>query len=69
MDRIDQRCDACRKFDKHPRHIHLGPEGTMTYRHMDCCFNAGCPDESCDRILRDSGQAHGDDLVRFAASQ
>ncbi len=63
--RLTRYCDSCRGVDDHPRHIFAGPDGGITYRHMDCCFNAGCPDATCDEILRSSRNARGASLVAF----
>lgn len=62
--RVDLRCDLCGQFDRHPRHVHAGDDGTVTYRHMDCCDHAGCHDDTgiCGTILRASRNARGDQL-------
>lgn len=67
--RVDQRCDICGVYDKHPRHHHVNAQGLLTTRHMDCCHQAGCPDASCTRVLIASGRAHGEQLTAFLHSQ
>lgn len=37
---------------------------SLIERHMDCCRDAGCPDGSCDAVLKDVKDAHGLDIVR-----
>ena len=66
-DRIGQYCDACRIVDTHPRHHHLGADGTLVRKHMDCCEAGGCPEGTgiCGTVRRASGRAHGDDLIRW----
>jgi hypothetical protein len=67
--RVDQLCHACGQFDKHPRHhvLTLNEDGGFLDQalHIDCCSLNGCPDGSCDRILTESNQQHGDLLVEF----
>lgn len=38
-------------------------DATVQTRHMDCCAEAGCPDGTCDEILKRTKNAHGLDLV------
>lgn len=63
--RLVRHCDSCRQVDDHPRHIHVGPGGSVIARHMDCCHNDGCPSGDCEAALRDSGNARGPELVAF----
>lgn len=64
--RVDQRCDTCGTYDRHPRHIISGIAGALTVRHMDCCHNAGgCPGVLCGTVARASRRAHGDDLTAW----
>jgi hypothetical protein len=68
-DRPDRYCDSCHAYDSHPRHVHIGHRGIVTtYKHMHCCFNDGCPTRECDKFLRDSQNAHGNDLVTYLES-
>jgi hypothetical protein len=32
-------------------------------RHMDCCASVGCPDGTCEKIMKDTKNAHGFKLV------
>jgi hypothetical protein len=68
--RVDQRCDLCGQFDRHPRHVHAGDDGSVTYRHMDCCDHAGCFDDTgiCGTVLRAS-RARGEQLVTWLESR
>lgn len=66
--RVDQRCDSCMQYDRHPRHVNVGPDGAVVYKHMDCCHNDGCPDTSCTNVLHMSGRAWGLDLVNWIAT-
>jgi hypothetical protein len=68
-ERVTQWCDVCRQADTDPRHHVATAEGTVITRHMDCCRNSGCPDLSCDRILQESGQAHGSALIAHITGQ
>ena len=62
--RVQMWCDVCRQADDHPRHQVLEADGTVTTRHMDCCRDTGCPDIStCHRILSESGEKRGYDLL------
>lgn len=58
-------CDSCGLRDDHPRHVHLGNDGSVTTRHFDCCHNAGCPGRTCTEALRLSGRARGHELRAF----
>jgi hypothetical protein len=63
---VDQRCDVCGTYDRHPRHVHNGGDGSVMYRHMDCCDQGGCPDAGiCGTVLRASRRAHGDTLIAW----
>jgi hypothetical protein len=68
-DRVDQYCDSCKAYDKHPRHIHGNNDGSVTSKHMDCCLADGCPDRSCADILGASRRAHGEGLIAFLAAR
>lgn len=62
-ERQPQYCHGCRQIDAHPRHLVLEADGAVTARHMDCCRDAGCVDQSCDRILAEAGGKRGDELI------
>lgn len=66
--RVDQYCDSCRQFDTHPRHHHIGDDGSYTRKHFDCCEHDGCPNGHCGEHLLASGRAHGDDLTAYLHS-
>jgi hypothetical protein len=70
--RVDQPCHSCGKWDKDPRHHHLAadPAGGFVDRimHIDCCAGEGCPDGSCNVIMEQSNQAHGEDLIRHVTT-
>ena len=67
-DRVDQYCDTCKAYDRHPRHIHGNNDGSVTRKHMDCCRDSGCPDGSCARILAAARGARGEGLIAFLAA-
>jgi hypothetical protein len=56
-------CDVCRQGDTDPRHHILQADGTVQTRHMDCCRDSGCHDQSCDSILSDSEEKRGIELL------
>lgn len=58
-------CDICGIEDTDPRHVHGLDDGGTQTRHMDCCAATGCPDGTCDHIVADSGDLHGDELVAY----
>lgn len=58
-------CEACRQADTDPRHHVLTAEGKLVTQHMDCCRDAGCPDNSCDAILSESGEKRGVELLAW----
>jgi hypothetical protein len=65
QDRIARYCDTCQQVDTHPRHVHLGNDGTLVQKHFDCCHGDGCPDSSCAHLLDGSAGARGDGLVAW----
>ncbi len=68
-ERVQRGCSECPGVDDAPRHVRteVGPDGQPVdrYRHMDCCAARGCPDGTCDQILKDSGHAKGASLVSY----
>ena len=63
--RIQMWCDVCRQGDDHPRHQVLQADGTVQTRHMDCCRDNVCPDNSCHTILTNSGEKRGYELLSW----
>ena len=61
-------CHSCRVYDKHPRHTHVGNDGSITHKHMDCCALDGCPNGSCADIVRSSAGRQGDQLKAWLHS-
>lgn len=61
--RVRMWCDVCRQADDHPRHHILKADGTVQTRHMDCCRDSGCSSGHCHRILSESGEKRGHDLL------
>jgi hypothetical protein len=62
--RAESACDSCGAIDSEPRHHIAYPdpgsaEGGMAVisRHFACCAADGCPDGSCDKILKEQGRA------------
>lgn len=53
-----RECDECRKVDDlgHHQVAVSGEDGgiVVTSRHFRCCHAAGCPDGTCDVILRET---------------
>lgn len=64
-ERVQMWCSACRQADTAPRHHVLAADGSLVSKHMDCCRDSGCPDASCDAILRDSGEKRDDGLLAW----
>lgn len=55
-------CPVCRKADDHPRHdFHLTDPAVAP--HMACCRDSGCPDGSCDVLLKGADSLSGQALV------
>ncbi len=67
--RVDQFCNSCNQYDKHPRHIYVVSFSEVVYKHFDCCAADGCPNGHCTEVLADSGNAHGEELIRFLAAR
>lgn len=51
-----RECDECHGIDDlgHHQVVTPGPDGSMAVasRHFACCAGSGCPDGSCNAILR-----------------
>lgn len=39
-------------------------DSTTTYRHLDCCREAGCPDGTCNKVTTGAETKKGDALVK-----
>lgn len=52
-------CPLCQQADDHPRHVIAQAGDNSVARHLDCCRDAGCPDGSCDIVLREAGAKAG----------
>ncbi len=52
-------CTVCKKADDHPRHDVWGTDPNVA-PHMDCCASVGCPDGSCDVLVRAKADKRGD---------
>jgi hypothetical protein len=53
--RAQRECDECHEVDDLGHHQVVVPEdgGLVVHsRHFKCCASLGCPDGSCDEILR-----------------
>lgn len=61
--RVERECDVCGLFDDHPRHVHARTDGGTDLRHLDCCRNAGCPDNSCPQLTAGAADKRGAALV------
>lgn len=61
-ERVLSTCVVCVKSDTHPKHH---PEAKP--HHLDCGRQNGC--ETCDSMLRASGEKHGEELTRFMESR
>ena len=64
-ERTTMWCDVCRGSDTDPRHHVIMEDGTIQTRHMDCCRDEGCHDQSCDAILEASGEARKQELLAW----
>jgi hypothetical protein len=62
-DRIQMWCDVCRQADTDPRHLVCMADGTVQARHLECCRDSGCVDQSCHAILTDSEEKRGAELL------
>lgn len=51
-------CPVCSQVDDHPRHQIAGTVDNVA-PHMDCCAQVGCPDGSCDVLVRNKGRKTG----------
>lgn len=52
-------CTVCKQADDHPRHDIWGTDPNVA-PHMDCCSSVGCPDGTCDVVVRSKGEKVGD---------
>lgn len=61
-------CPVCRVADDHPRHDIARTDPNVA-PHMDCCAASGCPDGSCDIVIRNKGKATGDKFREMIVAQ
>ncbi len=61
-------CPVCEQMDDHPRHQIVGTVNKIA-PHMDCCASVGCPDGSCDIVIRDKGRKTGSSFQTLVADQ
>lgn len=61
-------CPVCNAIDDHPRHQIVGTIDKVA-PHLDCCASVGCPDGSCDVLVRNKGRKTGDSFRALLADE
>jgi hypothetical protein len=64
----DRYCPVCSQVDDHPRHQIAGTVDNVA-PHMDCCAQVGCPDGTCDVLVRNKGKKTGDAFRSLIADE
>lgn len=60
-------CSVCKQADDHPRHDVWGTDPNVA-PHLDCCASVGCPDGSCDVLIRNKGDKVGEAFAKSLGS-